>query len=368
MSKAGWLLVAAGCGGHPLGEVPIRGGTPHQVQVVRAALADFERWVGAGRIELGPVTFRPMSGGWTGRYQVTSRRVQLREDLEGDALRVVTHHELCHALDHQEDLLSDEVAAFDALVAEVRDDAQHPLHARLEGSERSDRSEILANLCERGPAWTHLLTAPCPGDPAPLLLAPAASWLEEEVWTGDVGFSRDAGPRTVERAGFSTGWSVDWAELRGAQDEAAVRVKAASAEVTQDGGSPATAEWRDVSTGAPVPLEVAYTWLLEVGDEAVPPLPPGLPQPPPDDPHTSAPVDVVARDGRALVVARRVRSSDWSTAAPLATRVWAWDGATWSVLDACPSRLASVFAVPDGLHLGDVDAESGQVVWSAIDW
>lgn len=77
MSKAGWLLVAAGCGGHPLGEVPIRGGTPHQVQVVRAALADFERWVGAGRIELGPVTFRPMSGGWTGRYRVASRRVQL---------------------------------------------------------------------------------------------------------------------------------------------------------------------------------------------------------------------------------------------------------------------------------------------------
>jgi hypothetical protein len=132
-------VVLGGCASRPLDEVPIHGGTPAQERVIREAIAEFEAWIGPGRIELGRITVGGMSRG-DGRYWPDARRIRLAEELEDARLREVTHHELCHAVDHQENLLNDDVPTFDEVLARVRRDPVHPLNDYLVRSDRTDRS------------------------------------------------------------------------------------------------------------------------------------------------------------------------------------------------------------------------------------
>lgn len=364
-----WLLpVLGGCVSHPLDEVPIHGGTPEQQRVVRDAIAEFEGWIGPGRVELGRVTFGGIDRG-AGRYWPDARRIRLVEELQGPALRRVVRHELCHAVDHQDDLLNAADPVFDRLVEQVRNDDGHPLHDVVGRSRRVDRSELFAQLCENGPAWTHVVANPCPGDPAEL--APAAQFIEDEVWAGEVDLSFEPGPTQREIGSFEAAWEVDQLEFLGGRDEAAVLVTAYSPRDPDGAGGAMSREWRDLGTGERVPSEVSSRWAttLDAARAALPAeQPAGLPSPQPFDADSSDPVDSVVQGGLALVVTRRVPLYDWSTGTPLSPRVWAWDGEGWSLVDACPSRLASVFAAPDGLYLGDVDASAARVSWSALEW
>lgn len=362
-------VVLGGCASRPLDEVPIHGGTLAQQQVVRETIAEFEAWIGPGRVELSAVVFTPGVRDAVGRYWVAQRRIRILDSVEGAELERVVRHELCHAVDLQGDLLSRPDPTFDTLVERVRAQEAHPLHPVVGESRRADRGELFANLCEYGPARTHLVATPCPGDPE--YLAAAARWLEDEVWTGEPGLSFGPGPAVTEQAGFETGWSVDQLELVGGRDEAAVLVTAYSPiDTTPAGRSPWSRDWRDLATGEVVPYEVSGHWLPGEGFlEPIPASwPAGLPDPRPFDDEAADPVDSVVDGDRALVVSRRVPLGDWSTGRPLAPRVWSWDGADWSVVEACPSRLASVFATPEGLYLGDGESETGRVTWSAVDW
>jgi hypothetical protein len=364
-----WMLpVLGGCVSHPLDEVPIHGATAEQERVVREAIAEFEGWIGAGRVELGRVTFGGIDRG-AGRYWPDARRIRIEEGLQGSALRRVVHHELCHAVDHQDDLLDAADPVFDRLVDQVRGDDRHPLHDVVGRSRRVDRSELFAQLCENGPAWNHVVANSCPGDPAEL--APAASWIVDEVWTGEVDLSFGLGPTPRGLGSFESAWEVDQLEFLGGRDEAAVLVTAYSPRDPDGVGSMMSRNWRDLVTGELVPYEVSGRWLttLDAARSSLPAeLPVGLPSPQSLDADVSDPVDSVVQGGLALVVTRRVPLYDWSTGTPLSPRVWAWDGEGWSLVDACPSRLSSVFAAPDGLYLGDADAPSGHVSWSVVEW
>lgn len=112
------LLVLVACrSAVPLGDVPIRGGTRAERELVRSELDAWDEAVGPGRVELRGVELVAEVRGRTdlgGAYR-GNRTLQL---LEGqDSPGTTTRHELCHALDDAEDLSAETL--FDRLADAV---------------------------------------------------------------------------------------------------------------------------------------------------------------------------------------------------------------------------------------------------------
>lgn len=177
------LLVPAAfvaCGGCSsrlaLPDVPISGGTSEQRAAAATELAEFDRWVGAGRLQIAGVEFRPLPDNLNGRYYRAWKAVDLDETLEPDQVRLSLRHELCHALDRSDELM-DDLSLFQAFGDSLYDREQG--HLDSHASRRGRRSEALAVLCESGPLGAAALSTPCPGDPD---VADLFEYVASEVW------------------------------------------------------------------------------------------------------------------------------------------------------------------------------------------
>jgi hypothetical protein len=124
------------------------------------------------------VAFERLYGRVVGRYVPLPDRIEIDPDVRGPLLERVVRHELCHALDFDEDLVTRPHPVWDALVLRLfhlgRVDA-----AGLEGP-RNRRSEAFAQFCDLGPLLAQALADGCPGDPADVDYA--AAWILHTVW------------------------------------------------------------------------------------------------------------------------------------------------------------------------------------------
>jgi hypothetical protein len=93
---------------------------------------------------------------------VWNETILLAPDLEGLELRRAVRHELCHALDHDEELSERDADLWGGL------------------GDEDARREVFAEACELGPLGAAALSAPCADDPAD-----ADGWADavlERVW------------------------------------------------------------------------------------------------------------------------------------------------------------------------------------------
>lgn len=177
LSRVALCLAIGGCGARSaLDEVSVLGGSETQRALALAELQDFDQWVGPGRLGLHQVSFEPMAEGLLGRYRGLSNRILLSDDLLDDRVREVLRHELCHALDDAEDLMTGDHPMFDRLAGAMNGVRQHG------SGPRELRSEALATACEAGPMAASLLRTPCDGDAEEV--SDPMGWLAHEIWAG----------------------------------------------------------------------------------------------------------------------------------------------------------------------------------------
>lgn len=163
----------------PLADVPIRRGTAEQREAVEQALADFELQTGGGRVEIRKIVFA--RGDYGGQYNSASRVIHVHEEIPVDLVPKVVRHELCHALDFQEDLLARKGSPIDAWVDVLLDEEAGLVEERIHRPRRR-RSEAFALWCGEGPLHAALLSESCSDEP--LEVTEVAAWLTEVVWTG----------------------------------------------------------------------------------------------------------------------------------------------------------------------------------------
>jgi hypothetical protein len=179
------LVVAAACRPNvELEEVPVLGGTAEDRERIRAELAAFADAIGPDRVKLRSVRIvDDLPGGndeWDigGSYRA-DHTVRL---VPGDGLTVRVRHELCHALDHAEDLMAKPHPLFDDLAAGLFADPSLadliPQHYR---TAREQREEAHAQFCEVGPMAASALTRPC--GPASDRAVEVGQWLRDHVYT-----------------------------------------------------------------------------------------------------------------------------------------------------------------------------------------
>lgn len=184
-----WLAVPlAGCHRYTLDDVPIVGGTASQREVVRSVLDEFESATGGGRVRLSSVQLEDLqtpskvgSGvALRGVYQRSTGRIVVDPDgLERD-LPYTVRHELCHALDFQQDLAEDPSGVWGRASEQLAADPSWTADAVAGKDARSRRSEALALFCEGGTHYAHLLSPPCSSDPDGI--AEIARALLGQVW------------------------------------------------------------------------------------------------------------------------------------------------------------------------------------------
>ncbi|MEM6925459.1 MAG: hypothetical protein AAF602_00920 [Myxococcota bacterium] len=182
LTLASWILEAGCSPPQPVGlpEVPISGGTPAQRAIVETELAAFEEWTGGGRVMLSSIRIRRLRAVLAGKYRVDTPRVFLDDDLGPEQLANTLRHELCHAVDWQEDLAGRPVPALDVFMDVMADAADERGLDRWFDPDEPDelRREIFARACELGP-WVAGLAQLGPDEP----LSAALSWIADEVWT-----------------------------------------------------------------------------------------------------------------------------------------------------------------------------------------
>lgn len=146
---AGSVVCAAGCGDR-CGPPDARGGTDVEQAAAEDEAVDFlgrmREEVCVPRIKLG--TLRGTS---IGRYSPGSRRIKVEKDRALGEVRSTVRHELCHALQFQQDLDLTGPEFFLALPIDVPDD-ERP-------------GETWAYTCQQGPEPAFLMGDTCPGDP-----------------------------------------------------------------------------------------------------------------------------------------------------------------------------------------------------------
>lgn len=177
------LLVTAACRGTgPLPDTPVVGGSERQRELARLELADFDRAVGAGRLEIPEVRFEPRDA--AGSTRLHTHAVRLDVDLDDDDVRWVLRHELCHALDFEEDLTTPRIPLLDRFADDLFAEGGFVEPERVENDPRLRRSEALAAACSLGHLVAQAASTPCDDDPP--VFADLADWLNERVWTGDL--------------------------------------------------------------------------------------------------------------------------------------------------------------------------------------
>jgi hypothetical protein len=341
-----WVpLVVAGCTLYELDEVPIDGGTPEQRDAVRRELARFETWTGPGRVRLREIRFVDQVSNaedLNGRYMWPIPRIELDTGLSVFGTAQMTRHELCHALDRQEDL-----ARSTSLLDGVVDRLEPGWPDGLYQTKREELSEAMAELCDEGPATTTLLDPECPGDPPGL--GPLADWFAGTVWTGEPDLWTDdeltawptAPPHRVSFAPDAVAVGGSWSG-----DSMFYTVIRADG---QDDPSAWTREWGwlDVETGDEV-LPDHPSDASQIEWEAPAPLPVGLsfgPEPEVED--VWIPVVVRGEGDQAVAIVQTSLLGDGLDRLADRAILWDADAGTWSKIEACLTEVAAPFGTAD---------------------
>jgi len=359
-----FLLLAVGCAErYTLDEVPIEGASAEQRAVVEEELLAFDEWVGQGRVRLSRVAFKSEFQGetadYSGVYDHRPPSVWLRPQLSGGDLRAVLRHELCHAVDYQDKLLSRSHDAFDGLVEHPPPAMSSTLRQEIRDrpNDRRRRSEVFATICESGPLATALLLSSC--EPRSWDLVGAAAFLSDEVWTGR--------PDVAMRP--SDGWGSD--EVSSPAPFTADGLRASGAE-----GVPVAALSLFTHDYEESVLKLVNTEdgseVVERTEMSVDSVYAGFEVEPPADAPTYPdydPASAVAPTVAAASSAGAARIIVDYRAGPvirrMAPQVVVHDGAQWSVVDgACPTEASAVFVADDTLYVGWADEES--VRWRAV--
>ena len=172
------LLAATACRYYPLDEAPIYGASPEVEAAIRSELIAFDDSVGPGRTRISGVWIDDLPDGRSGQVRRGSRKVQLDETL--GMRRDTLTHELCHALDADENLWRDPL--MEELAEGLFDDdyAHAPTDRVATRSARARQREAFASFCETGAVAAHAMASPCPDDPDEL--ADIASWYASSVF------------------------------------------------------------------------------------------------------------------------------------------------------------------------------------------
>jgi len=143
------VVCATGCGDR-CGPPESRGGSDVEQAAAEDEAVDFlgrmRQEVCVARIRLGN-----LEGTSIGKYSPASRRIKVEKDRALDEVRSTVRHELCHALQFQQDLDLTGPEFFLALPIDVPDD-ERP-------------GETWAYTCQQGPEPSFLMGDTCPGDP-----------------------------------------------------------------------------------------------------------------------------------------------------------------------------------------------------------
>lgn len=171
------LLLAAACS-RPLSEAPVLGGSAEQRELARQTMSAFDRDVGVGRVELRSLRFA--DGAYAGGYSPGTREIRVAADLPVDLVPLVVRHELCHAVDYQEDLLEDRGTPWDDQVRPLFDSGLIVVDASAYPDARTRRSETFATLCGQGAFVAGLAADRCADDPDDAEVL--AEWLLDVVY------------------------------------------------------------------------------------------------------------------------------------------------------------------------------------------
>lgn len=158
---------------HPLDVVPIVGATHTQEAAVRAELDHIVSSMEVSDVRLASVRFGDLPDGWLGRYR--NHRVVLAPGLQGDTLRTMVRHEVCHAMEFQQ---GHPTRARDGMDAVASWWEQHAGAWYTSDREKAIRGEGFALICEQGVHGARALWQPCQG------LDPEVR--EEIAWAVDV--------------------------------------------------------------------------------------------------------------------------------------------------------------------------------------
>lgn len=174
--------LSVGCGCPDLADIEITDpdgvATEGMVEELSQAVEDFAAWTGRDAVCVGElriqedVAWHGGDSSPSGRLQPGRKRISI--EASGENLREIAFHELCHALDHEEQLAWPNRASLDTSLVPS-------------GSCTDDRclvEEAFATACEAGPqqAWplAAVVEDSC-GGPA---IQPIWRMLYEEVWVG----------------------------------------------------------------------------------------------------------------------------------------------------------------------------------------
>lgn len=318
-------LLAAACTTSSLNEVRIIGGTDELRAQLRDELVRFESWVGEDRIRLSAVEITELPDTY-GQYRPVGRRIVISDAIPSEELRRVTmRHELCHAIDRQNDLLDERQPVFDELMASLtRPEAYDPERfvPSTHGYDQPEH-ELFADLCERGPQYPKLLQACSELPPA---LSAASEVLVRQVFTGQVSAASSLGDVVTWTAPFVPERLFAVASGSGILLTVGRQLDTAGQQLHQVGLS--------IEDATPQPVQVlpeAYAG-YDVAPE--PPLPRWAES-------RSAETGFTADDGSAL---------DWvEVTAPGFEETWSRFlvlhdvDAAWTAVEACPRSVAGVF-------------------------
>lgn len=160
-----------------LGSVPIVGGSAAQREAVRQEALWFDEASGVGRTRLRRIEIHALPNDGLGVYRVWNSVVVLSDTWAPDQIAAPTRHELCHALDHSQDLSDRGGAVLEPLYST-------PLIAgAADSADWREQDEVFANLCEYGPAVAQLAELDCGTELDPRVVE-AFRWTVDAVWRG----------------------------------------------------------------------------------------------------------------------------------------------------------------------------------------
>jgi len=137
------LAAASGCGRDDC-EPRVTGATPSQAAQIESTFASFQAALSADlHLCVPKITVGPVQGHWEGEYGPWSKKIRIEHT--GDR---ILEHELCHAVDYQNDL---DLDLFDpGLAADVY--------------EHNEQNEVFASVCEDAFYTARLTETGCPHD------------------------------------------------------------------------------------------------------------------------------------------------------------------------------------------------------------
>lgn len=328
----GWAL--AGCAAFPLSEVPVEAADPEVRDRLIGVLEQFESEA-VLPVQLSEVVVEPRAD--RGGYNRSRRRISLSDELTAGELEWAARHELCHALDLQNDLSRPGDVPIAAFAEDMRQ--RFPLtELYREGPGWLVRTEAFAWLCQQSPVGFGSVGEPCPDDPPGF--GAVGSWVAHRAWGG-----RGREGTMPEAAVAGPEGSSPVKTVTATALSATPSIFALHLDLEDDGHE---LRWVDRRTGEEVP-EPDRQGYISPPDER----PPGWP---PDPAWQGR--DFGLADGPAAVVFE----PDLLQLGPAGRRVATFDGETWGTR--CAHRGEDPLYASDGLYT--LWLEGDRVVWADL--